>query len=95
MLPFQKKWYVMRSMQGSYSIKYVMPALVPKMQAAYKKLDLIHNGSEAMNAFANLGMLKDDEKEKYRLALLEYCKLDTLSMVKILEVLKKTVNYSA
>ncbi len=89
MTPFQKKWYVTPSMQGSYSIKYVLPALVPEFEKAYKELDGVQNGSQAMNAFANLSKLKEEDKEKMRTSLLEYCKLDTLAMVKILENLKR------
>ena len=89
MLPFQKKWYVTPSMQGSYSIKYVLPALVPEFEKAYKDLEFVHNGNEAMNVYANLKNLSNEEKIAYKKALLEYCKLDTLAMVKILEVLRK------
>jgi hypothetical protein len=88
MTPFQQKHYVTPSMNGSYSIKYVLPALVPEMQQAYKELDGVQNGGEAMQAFANLSKLDDTEKEKMRNALLAYCKLDTLAMVKVLEKLK-------
>ena len=88
MTPFQKKWYVTPSMQGSYSIKYVLPALVPEFEKAYKELEGVQNGSQAMNAFANMGKLDDVEKQKMRNSLLEYCKLDTLAMVKILEKLR-------
>lgn len=91
MIPFQKKWYVTPSMQGSYSIKYVLPALVPEMEKAYKDLDLIHNGGEAMNTYANMSNLSNEEKITYRKALLEYCKLDTLAMVKILKVIKNII----
>jgi hypothetical protein len=63
---------------------------VPEMEEAYKGLDLIHNGSEAMQAFAALGDMTDQEQvRKYRGSLIEYCKLDTLAMVKILNVLKE------
>jgi hypothetical protein len=55
-------------------------------------LDGVQNGSQAMNAFARLGSLDEKEKLKLRNSLLEYCKLDTLAMVKILEKLKKEVN---
>lgn len=89
MIPFQKKWYVTPSMNGSYSIKYVLPALVPEFEKAYKELDGVQNGSQAMNAFARLGSLDKKEKQKMRNSLLEYCKLDTLAMVKILEKLKE------
>ena len=91
MLPFQKKWYVTPSMQGSYSIKYVLPALVPEFEKAYKDLELVHNGSEAMNAYANMSNLSDEDKIAYRKALLEYCKLDTLAMVRILDVLRRII----
>ncbi len=89
MIPFQKKWYVTPSMNGSYSIKYVLPVLVPEFEKAYKELDGVQNGSQAMNTFANMSKLSDTEKQKMRNSLLEYCKLDTLAMVKILEKLKR------
>ncbi|WP_082950979.1 DUF2779 domain-containing protein [Aliarcobacter skirrowii] len=89
MVPFQKKWYVTPHMNGSYSIKYVLPALVPEFEKAYKELDGVQNGSQAMNAFARLSSLDEKEKQKLRNSLLEYCKLDTLAMVKILEKLRK------
>ncbi|WP_409410380.1 DUF2779 domain-containing protein, partial [Aliarcobacter cryaerophilus] len=92
MIPFQNKDYYHPNMKGSYSIKYVLPALVPEFENAYKELDLIHNGGEAMEAFANLSNITDEElKQRYRDSLLEYCKLDTLAMVKILEKLKESV----
>ncbi len=89
MLPFQKKYYVTPSMNGSYSIKYVLPALVPKMAKAYKELDGVQNGSQAMSAFANMSKLEYVEKEKMRSSLLAYCKLDTLAMVKVLGKLRE------
>jgi len=89
MIPFQKKYYVTPSMNGSYSIKYVLPALVPEFAKAYKELDGVQNGSQAMNAFANLGKLDEVSKSKMRTSLIEYCKLDTLAMVKIFGKLKK------
>ena len=92
MVPFQKKWYVTPHMNGSYSIKYVLPALVPEFEKAYKELENVQNGSQAMNAFAKLSLLDENEKQKLRNSLLEYCKLDTLAMLKILEKLKKEVN---
>lgn len=91
MTPFQSKDYYVPKMRGSYSIKNVLPALVPEMEKAYKDLDLVHNGGEAMNVFASLGTLSDEEKIAYRNALLEYCKLDTLAMVKILQKLRKII----
>lgn len=91
MTPFQKKEYYVPSMRGSYSIKYVLPALVPEMERAYKELKLVHNGGEAMQIFAKLSKMDDATKEQYRKALLEYCKLDTLAMVEVLKKLRESV----
>ena len=44
-----------------------------------------------MNAFASMSKLNDVEKQKLRNSLLEYCKLDTLAMVKILERLREII----
>ena len=76
-------------MNRSYSIKYVLPALVPEFAKAYKELDGVQNGSQAMNAFANMSKMEEGEKSKISAALIEYCKLDTLAMVKILKKLKE------
>jgi len=92
MFPFQKKYYVTPEMQGSYSIKYVLPSLVPEMEKAYKNLNGIQNGGDAMNAFPKLSTMHPDEKEATRVALLEYCKLDTFAMVNLLKKLKICIN---
>lgn len=93
MIPFQRKDYYTPSMKGSYSIKYILPSLVPEMEKAYEELNLIHNGGEAMQAYGNLSKISDvGLKEEYREALLEYCKLDTLAMVRVLGKLKECVS---
>ena len=57
----------------------------------YKELDGVQNGSQAMNAFANMSKMQEDEKEEMRTSLIEYSKLDTLAMVKILNKLKEEI----
>lgn len=90
MTPFQKKDYYTPAMRGSYSIKHILPALVPEMEQAYKKLDYIQNGTEAMQIYPRLSTMEDErEVAKFREALLRYCELDTLAMVKILEKLRE------
>ena len=89
MTPFQQKHYVTPSMNGSYSIKYVLPALVPEMENAYTELDDVQNGTEAMSAFSSMSKLEEDEKERLRASLLAYCKLDTLAMVRVLNKLRE------
>ena len=51
MIPFQQKQYYTKAMQGSYSIKYVLPALFPNDPSLdYHNLEGVHNGSEASAA---------------------------------------------
>ncbi len=88
MVPFQKQHYYSKELKGSYSIKYVLPTLCSNDdELNYRSLEDIHNGSEAMAAFADLHNKKPEEIAKTRKNLLAYCKLDTLAMVKILEKL--------
>jgi hypothetical protein len=85
MVPFQKRWYYTPEMKGSYSIKYVLPALVPEL--SYQDLE-IKEGGTASSTFSEIvqGTFIGDV-EKTRNDLLEYCKMDTYAMVKILEKL--------
>ncbi|MEJ2194898.1 MAG: DUF2779 domain-containing protein [Ignavibacteriaceae bacterium] len=86
MLPFQRNYYYAPEMKGSYSIKYVLPALVPEL--SYDELE-IKEGGLASIAFESLweetDMMYIAEIKEH---LLEYCKLDTLAMVRILERLE-------
>ena len=89
MVPFQKKYYYAPEMSGSYSIKAVLPALVPTL--SYDNLE-INEGGLASIAYESLLTETDlmriaEVKEQ----LLEYCKLDTFGMVKILESLEKLI----
>lgn len=87
MIPFQKRWYYTPKMKGSYSIKYVLPALVPEL--SYQDLE-IKEGGMASTVFAQMASGEfTGNYEKTRKDLLEYCKLDTYAMVKIYEVLTK------
>jgi hypothetical protein len=71
---------------GSYSLKAVLPALVPDM--TYKGMG-VSDGAEAGLAWEK--MLRADadgeERKKLRSDLLAYCKQDTLAMARLLEVL--------
>lgn len=88
MVPFQKGWYYHPNFKTSYSIKYVLPALIPEL--SYKELG-IQNGGEASSAYPLLSTMEATEKAQTRKDLLEYCKLDTLAMVKIHEHLEKEI----
>jgi hypothetical protein len=85
MIPFRRKDIYRWEMGGSYSIKYVLPALVPEMN--YKEME-ISDGGMASSAWLNMLALENlEETEKTRKALLDYCKMDTLAMVSILDKL--------
>lgn len=93
MIPFKNRDFYMKDMHGSFSIKYVLPALFPNDPSLnYHNLDLIHNGSEAMNEFANMGNLEPKEQKHLKKCLLKYCELDTFAMVKIYEKIKELVD---
>ena len=90
MIPFYEHWYYTKEMEGSYSIKYVLPALYkddPSLD--YHNLDLIHNGEEASSSFVDMKGKSEEEVLSIRKALLKYCELDTYAMVKIFEKLKE------
>ena len=88
-IPFEKKQYYTEYMRGKHSIKYVLPALVPEL--SYQNLE-IQEGATASFTFLDMMRGKDiSEIEIKRKNLLEYCKLDTYAMVKIVEKLNKVV----
>ena len=86
MVPFQQRLYYTPDMDGRYSIKKVLPALVPEL--SYEHLE-IQDGGTASTIFEAIisGTFEGDVKLT-RKHLLEYCKLDTLAMVRILEKLQ-------
>ena len=93
MIPFYNRNYYVKEMKGSYSIKYVLPALFPDdPELDYHNLPVVHNGGEASDAFLSLASLSKEEQEKIRNGLLVYCKLDTFAMVKIWEKLKEVIS---
>ena len=95
MIPFKYKKYYTKDMHGSYSIKYVLPALFPNDESLnYHNLDLIHNGSEAMSSYADMVNMNEEEQAYTKERLLRYCELDTYAMVKIYEKLKDVVEYN-
>jgi predicted RecB family nuclease len=72
---------------GSYSIKNVLPALVPSM--SYKGME-VADGQDAGLAWELLirGVLDETEGNRIRRALLDYCGQDTLALNKLVEKLQ-------
>lgn len=87
--PFRDKFVYHPAMQGKYSIKKVLPALVPEL--SYDGL-AVRDGVAAANVFLDLlqGEYVGDVQQA-RKDLLEYCKLDTYAMVKLYEKLQEYV----
>lgn len=86
--PFRKSHFVHPKFRGSWSIKSVLPVLVPDM--TYDNMAVAHGG-EAQLAYFNLmyGKPTDSDRRKIIRDLRDYCRQDTLAMVKILHVLKQ------
>jgi hypothetical protein len=88
-LPFQKRYLYHWRFDGSYSLKAVLPTLMPDL--TYDNME-IRNGDMAMQAYTRMQVSHDPaEIERIRKALLAYCSLDTLAMVKIVEKLRKII----
>lgn len=83
--PFSNRWYCDWRFAGSSSIKNVLPIMVSDL--SYDDLE-IKNGSTASARYEEM-IQKGPNDQKARKSLLEYCKRDTLAMVRILEELLK------
>ena len=86
--PFRGTLYVHPAFGGSYSLKTVVPALVPEV--TYKNL-AIQDGPEAQLAYWTLmtdAGLSDQERQKIMNDLRLHCGQDTLGMVALLKHLK-------
>jgi len=90
LLPVVREHVYHPAFAGSYSIKSVLPALVPDM--TYEGME-VADGQSAGLAWESLvrGSLDTSERDKIRKALLNYCGQDTLAMVRLLENLRSVL----
>ena len=81
--PVTRNNYYHPDMQGSWSLKKVLPTMAPEL--SHDDLDIVSVGTDAEIAFFE--MLDDgtvqERREELREALLRYCKLDTLAMIRL------------
>ncbi|HEX5410299.1 MAG TPA: DUF2779 domain-containing protein [Terriglobia bacterium] len=72
--------------RGSFSLKHVLPALIPEL--TYQGME-VADGQEAGLAWDKTirGHASEKEKASLRKALLQYCKLDTFAMVRLTDFL--------
>lgn len=86
-IPFKDDMYVDKQFKGSYSIKQVLPVLVPDL--SYDELDIKDGGTaQSLWMQAVLDQNPDIDKELLFSNLRTYCGLDTLAMVEIYMKLK-------
>lgn len=79
--------YYHRDFHGSFSIKQVLPALVPEMSYAHLS---IGDGREASAAYqSSLDCEDDDERRRIHDALRQYCRQDTLAMLELRRALSE------
>lgn len=92
LLPVIKNHYYHPAFHGSYSIKSVLPAVVPSL--GYDDL-AIQEGGQAAAEYYRMVFLESDwvERDSIREALLRYCERDTLAMVELRRVLREKADH--
>ena len=79
-----------RAMEGSFSIKKVLPALFPDdPNLDYHSLMDVHNGTEATDTYLSFRGKEKEERLRLRESLLKYCGLDTLAMTLLWQRLRE------
>jgi hypothetical protein len=86
LLPIARERYYHPSQQGSWSIKKVLPAVVPELR--YDALEGVQDGGGAMEAFLEAihPETSTERKQQIEQQLLAYCRLDTYAMVRLWQV---------
>ena len=89
MSPFRARSVYRWGQKGSYSIKAVLPLVVPDL--SYDGLE-VADGEMAMDAYYEMCETKDPEDvARIRSVLLRYCETDTLAMARIVAALRSMV----
>ena len=91
LVPFREGHCYTPAMGGSFSIKSVLPALFPGDEELnyHNHNPLVQNGGHAMTIFPQIKDMEPQKAAEAREALLAYCHLDTLAMVRVWEKLKE------
>jgi hypothetical protein len=90
MLPLVRDHVYHPDFRGSFSLKRVLPVLVPEL--SYENLDVAEGGAASAELERMLlrgEAMEVSEKQRMRSSLLEYCKLDTWATVRLLERLRE------
>ncbi len=83
--PPTRQHYYHPAMQGSWSIKAVLPTVAPDL--SYASLGDVQDGLAAQTAYfeAIAPTTSDTRRAALRKALLDYCRQDTLALVRLVE----------
>ncbi len=91
LIPFRSRILYHPEMKGSASLKSVLPALVPEL--SYSGLAIADGETASLMYIKALkNEISEEEKEKVYADLLDYCRLDTLAEVRLLEALYRVVS---
>jgi hypothetical protein len=90
MNPFRpnRKIVTSEALQGSFSLKAVLPILAPEL--SYANLN-IQEGGTASFKYGQLKEMNESEQTQVRQDLLDYCHLDTLAMLNVWEKINELV----
>jgi hypothetical protein len=86
--PITREHYYHPDQEGSWSLKRVLPTIASDL--GYETLDGVQDGGMAMSAWMEAvfpGELPSRDKAEIDRQLREYCKLDTLAMVRLWQML--------
>jgi hypothetical protein len=88
LMPIARARYYHPVQAGSWSLKSLLPAICPDL--SYEQLDGVKNGNDAGSAFleAVQAQTSPARKQEIHSHLYEYCKLDTLALVRIWQVFR-------
>ncbi len=83
LLPVAQKHYYHPDMQGSWSIKNVLPTIAPDLD--YDTLEGVQHGGHAQAAFLEAieSATTQERRTEIKQQLLDYCGLDTYAMVRV------------
>ncbi len=88
LLPIAQKHYYHPDMHGSWSIKAILPTIAPELD--YANLEHIQDGGMAEQAYLEILSPETSDQRRNELisGLREYCKQDTLAMVRLANFLE-------
>jgi hypothetical protein len=87
LLPIIKEHYYHPGFRGSFSLKSVLPTLVPSM--TYEGMEIGDGGTAQRQYQTMLDSDEPEQKARIKTALLKYCKQDTLALVKLRAALRE------